>query len=134
MFGENTRVLIVDDMMTMRKIVINGLKKLGLKNFLEADDGATAWPILDSAAASGEAIDLIVSDWNMPKMKGIDLLKKVRADDRMKDTPFLMVTAEAEKSAVVMAVQEKVSNYIVKPFTPDALEEKLKQVYKKHHG
>jgi len=133
MFGPDTRVLVVDDMMTMRKIVINGLKKLGLKNTVEAEDGDAAWEVMEKSTSEGQ-IGLIVCDWNMPNMTGLELLKKIRANDKYKDTPFLMVTAEAEQKAVLEAVQEKVSNYIVKPFSPDTLEEKLNGVYKKHFG
>ena len=131
MFGPDTKVLIVDDMMTMRKIVINGLKKLDLKIVVEAEDGVAAWDVMERSDSEGK-IGLIVCDWNMPNMTGIEFLKKVRASDKYQDTPFLMVTAEAEQKAVLEAVQEKVSNYIVKPFSPDTLAEKLSIVYKKH--
>lgn len=134
MFKPETKILVVDDMMTMRKIVINGLKKIGFTSFMEADDGETAWPKVEEEAQKGAPFGLIISDWNMPKMKGIDLLRKVRATETVKGTPFLMVTAEAEQSAILEAVQAKVSNYIVKPFSPDVLEEKIKIVYKKHFG
>ncbi len=120
----NMRVLIVDDFATMRRIVKNILSQLGFKNFIEADDGSTAWEILQK-----EPVDFIVSDWNMPKMAGIDLLKKVRADDRFKDLPFLMVTAEAQKENIVEAVKARVSNYIVKPFTPETLSEKIEKIF-----
>ncbi len=105
-------VLVVDDFSTMRRIVRNVLRELDFKNILEADDGTTAVEILAT-----QKIDLIVSDWNMPKMTGLELLKFVRANDKIKDTPFLMVTAEAQKENIVEAVKAKVSNYIVKPFT-----------------
>ncbi len=120
----NMRVLIVDDFATMRRIVKNILTQLGFKNFIEADDGSSAWDILQK-----EPVDFIVSDWNMPKMSGIELLKKVRNDDRFKDLPFLMVTAEAQKENIVEAVKARVSNYIVKPFTPETLSEKIEKIF-----
>jgi len=119
------RVLVVDDFATMRRILKNILKQLDFKNLVEADDGTTAWEVLE-----GQEIDLIISDWNMPKMSGIDLLKKVRASDKYKTTPFLMVTAEAQKQNVIEAVQAGVSNYVVKPFTAEAIFEKLDKILK----
>ncbi len=120
----NMTVMIVDDFATMRRIVKNILTQLGFKNFVEADDGSVAWEMLQKNPA-----DFIVSDWNMPKMTGIELLKKVRADDNLKDIPFLMVTAEAQKENIVEAVKAKVSNYIVKPFTPETLGEKIEKIF-----
>ena len=119
------RVLVVDDFATMRRILKNILKQLDFKNLVEADDGTTAWEVLE-----GQDIDLIISDWNMPKMSGIDLLKKVRASDKYKKIPFLMVTAEAQKQNVLEAVQAGVSNYVVKPFTAEAIFEKLDKILK----
>ncbi len=129
MFAADTKILVVDDMMTMRKIVKKTLMEMGYKNLTEADDGETAWPLIEAAAATGEAFQLILSDWNMPKLKGIDLLRKVRALEAVKTTPFLLLTAESEKSQVVEAIKAGVSNYVTKPFTPDTLREKLKAVY-----
>ncbi len=120
----NMKVMIVDDFATMRRIVKNILTQLGFKNFVEADDGSVAWEMLQK-----EAADFIVSDWNMPKMTGIELLKKVRADENLKDIPFLMVTAEAQKENIVEAVKARVSNYIVKPFTPETLGEKIEKIF-----
>jgi two-component system chemotaxis response regulator CheY len=117
-------VLIVDDFATMRRIVKNILTQLGFKSFIEADDGSVAWEILQK-----EPVDFVVSDWNMPNMTGIELLKKVRADERFKDLPFLMVTAEAQKDNIVEAVKARVSNYIVKPFTPETLSEKIEKIF-----
>ncbi|OGR13339.1 MAG: histidine kinase [Desulfobacterales bacterium RIFOXYA12_FULL_46_15] len=119
------KVLIVDDFATMRRILKNILKQLGFKNLVEADDGTSAWEILQ-----GQSIDLIISDWNMPKMTGLELLKKVRASDNHKRTPFLMVTAEAQKQNVIEAVQAGVSNYVVKPFTAEAISDKLEKILK----
>jgi two-component system chemotaxis response regulator CheY len=120
----NMKVLIVDDFATMRKIVKNILTQLGFKTFLEADDGSVAWEMLQK-----EDVDFIVSDWNMPKMTGIELLKKVRSEYKNPDIPFLMVTAEAQKENIVEAVKARVSNYIVKPFTPETLGEKIEKIF-----
>jgi len=116
-------VLVVDDFSTMRRIVRNVLRELDFKNILEADDGTTAVDVLQS-----HKVDLIVSDWNMPKMTGLELLKFVRSNDKTKDIPFLMVTAEAQKENIVEAIKAKVSNYIVKPFTASTLAEKLAKI------
>jgi two-component system, chemotaxis family, chemotaxis protein CheY len=117
------KVLVVDDFATMRRIVKNVLKQIGFTNITEADDGTTALEQLKSGS-----FDLIISDWNMPKMTGLDLLKTVRGMDEYKNIPFLMVTAEAQKQNVVEAVQAGVSNYVVKPFTADQLTEKLEKI------
>ncbi|NWH03489.1 response regulator [Desulfobacter latus] len=119
------KILIIDDFATMRRILKNILKQLGFKNLVEADDGTTALSVLES-----QKIDLIISDWNMPKMTGLELLKKVRASSEYKKTPFLMVTAEAQKQNVIEAVQAGVSNYVVKPFTAEAISDKLKKILK----
>ena len=120
----NIKILIVDDFATMRKIIRNILTQLGFKNILEADDGTTALEILKK-----EKVDLIISDWNMPKMSGIELLKAVRSDENLKDIPFVMVTAEAQKENILEAIKYKVNQYIVKPFTPETLKEKLEKVF-----
>lgn len=115
--------LVVDDFSTMRRIVKNILRDLEFKNVLEAEDGTTAVQILSS-----QKVDLVVSDWNMPKMSGIELLKYVRSNDNLKELPFLMITAEAQKENIIEAVKAKVSNYIVKPFTAATLGEKLAKI------
>jgi len=120
----NIKILIVDDFSTMRKIIRNILTQLGFKNILEADDGTTALEILKK-----EKVDLIISDWNMPKMSGLELLKAVRSDENLKDIPFVMVTAEAQKENILEAIKYKVNQYIVKPFTPETLKEKLEKVF-----
>jgi two-component system chemotaxis response regulator CheY len=122
----NMNVLVVDDFATMRRIIKNVLKQIGFANILEADDGTTALAVLKK-----NEVDLIISDWNMPKMTGLDLLKNVRGEESTKNIPFLMVTAEAQKDNVLEAVQAGVSNYVVKPFTADAIKEKLTQVFAK---
>jgi len=116
-------VLVVDDFATMRRIVKGVLKELGFKNIVEADDGSSALQELKK-----DDFGLIVSDWNMPKITGLDLLKAIRADDKYKNIPFIMVTAEGQKDNVVEAIKAGVSNYVVKPFTPDTLKEKLEKV------
>ena len=123
MFNLKIKVLVVDDFPTMRRIVKNLLKQLGFENIDEAEDGAQA---LGKLKAGG--FGLVVSDWNMPVMEGIDLLKHVRADDSLKMIPFLMVTAEAEKDKVITAIKAGVDNYVVKPFTAEVLKEKLEKI------
>jgi two-component system, chemotaxis family, chemotaxis protein CheY len=132
MFPPNTKVLVVDDFKTMRKIVINSLSQIKITDVTEADDGATGLPLVEAAAAEGKPFGLIISDWNMPVLQGIEFLKKVRANPATKDTPFVLLTAEAEQKNVIEAVQAGVSNYIVKPFAPNVFAEKLLVVYKKH--
>ena len=117
-------ILVVDDFATMRRIVKNILKQLGYENILEADDGASALEVLKR-----EKIQFIISDWNMPQMSGIELLKTVRATEAWKDLPFLMVTAEGQKENVIEAVKNRVNNYIVKPFTPETLMEKINKIF-----
>ena len=128
-FDPSMKTIVIDDMMTMRKIIMKMLKQLGFTNLTEADDGATAWPLIEEAAAKGEPFDFIVSDWNMPKMSGLDLLIKIRETEGIKTTPFLMVTAEAEQSNVVKVVKAGVSNFVVKPFKPDTLKEKIEKIF-----
>jgi len=118
------KVLVVDDFATMRRIVKGVLKQLGFSDIIEAEDGSLALEELKK-----EKVGLIVSDWNMPNMTGLDLLKAVRGDDSLKSIPFIMVTAEGQKENVVEAVKCGVSNYIVKPFTPETFNEKLQKVF-----
>jgi two-component system chemotaxis response regulator CheY len=120
------KILIVDDFATMRRIMKNILKQIGFSNIIEADDGTTALEELKKTS-----VDLIISDWNMPKMTGLDLLKQVRSMDDLKAVPFLMVTAEAQKQNVIDAVQAGVTNYVVKPFTAEAISEKLEKIFGK---
>ena len=121
---QNIKILVVDDFSTMRRINKNLLRQLGYSNIVEADDGTTALQKLQD-----EKIDFVVSDWNMPKMTGLELLKSVRADEKLKDIPFLMVTAESEKDRVIEAVKAGVNNYVVKPFTAETLKEKISKVF-----
>jgi|TARA_Y100001960_G_C14655365_1_gene818055 two-component system chemotaxis response regulator CheY len=120
---KNMRILVVDDFPTMRRIVINLLKQLGFSNVVEASDGKEALEKVRS-----DKIDLVVSDWNMPNMTGIDFLKELRADEKFKALPFIMVTAEGKKENVIAAVHAGVSNYVVKPFNAATLKEKLIKV------
>ena len=117
------RVLVVDDFATMRKVIRNLLKQIGYENVVEAENGQVAMRTLKS-----QKVDFIISDWNMPTMSGLELLKAVRGDEELTKTPFLMVTAEALKENVVEAVKSGVNNYIVKPFTAEVLEEKIKKI------
>jgi len=123
-YDKNMKVLIVDDFSTMRRILKNILRQIGFNNIIEADDGATAVGILER-----ERVDFIISDWNMPQMTGIELLRHVRQTEELKETPFLMVTAEAKQENIIEAVKAKVSNYIVKPFTADTLNEKIEKSF-----
>ncbi len=126
MADTNIKILVVDDFATMRKIIRNLLKELGYTNVDEAEDGAQALEKL-----KGGGFDFVITDWNMPNMPGIELLKAIRQTDGIKDMPILMVTAEAEKDKVVAAVQAKVNNYVVKPFTAAVLKEKIDAIFEK---
>ncbi len=125
MINFGMKVLVVDDFSTMRRIVKNTLRQIGFTNIEEAEDGQRAYDRLIV-----ERFDFVVSDWNMPNMTGIDLLRKVRATPQIKDIPFLMVTAEAKQENIVEAIKAGVSNYIVKPFTVATLDEKVKKIFK----
>ena len=129
MFASSTKILIIDDMATMRKIVRKHLASLGFENVTDADDGATAWPLIEEAHGSGEPYELIISDWNMPQLSGLELLKKCRADERFAADPFILLTAEAEKDQILEAIKAGVSQYITKPFKPDTLKEKMIATY-----
>jgi len=120
----NMKVLVVDDFATMRRILRNILKQLGFTNISEADDGKTALKELQK-----EKFDLVLCDWNMPEMSGLELLTAIRSDDQLKDLAFVMVTAEAQKENIVTAVKAGVNNYIVKPFTAETVSEKLNKVF-----
>ncbi len=123
------KILVVDDMATMRKIIKNMLTQIGFTNLTEADDGEPAWQMIQEAHKAGAPYEFIVSDWNMPKMSGLDLLKNIRATPEFKHLPFLMITAEAEQSNVVIAVKAGVSNFIVKPFSAQVLKEKISKIF-----
>jgi len=121
----NMKILVVDDMVTMRRIVKNILKQLGFAIVDEAENGQEALQKLRL-----DTYGFVVSDWNMPVMTGIDMLRAIRADEMLKTTPVLMVTAEAQQSNLIEAVQAGVSNYIVKPFTAETLQEKITKIFK----
>ncbi|HET6675564.1 MAG TPA: chemotaxis response regulator CheY [Nitrospiraceae bacterium] len=121
----NMKVLVVDDMSTMRRIVKNILKQLGFTNLEEAENGQDALGKLNA-----DNYGFVVSDWNMPVMMGIDLLRAIRADEKLKHIPVLMVTAEAQKENLMEAIQAGVSNYIVKPFTAETMQEKINKIFK----
>ena len=121
----NMKILVVDDMSTMRRIVKNIMKQLGFANVEEAENGQDA---LDKLRV--ESFGFVISDWNMPVMTGIDLLRAIRADEKLKAIPVLMVTAEAQKENLIEAIQAGVSNYIVKPFTAEVLQEKMNKIFK----
>lgn len=131
MFDLKTRVLIADDMLTMRKLVGKVCKEIGFTDITEAADGAKAWEAITNA---NPPIGLVISDWNMPNSSGIDLCKRLRSDSRFSAIPFLMVTAEAEQHQIVEAVKAGVSNYVIKPFTADTLKAKLEIIHKKMVG
>ena len=123
---KNMKILVVDDFSTMRRIIKNLLRDLGFNNTSEADDGSTALPILQSGN-----FDFLITDWNMPGMQGIDLLKAVRSDDKLVKLPVLMVTAESKRDQIVEAAQAGVNGYIVKPFTAVTLKEKIEKIFER---
>ncbi|MDY7002078.1 MAG: response regulator [Thermodesulfobacteriota bacterium] len=124
--SKDIKILVVDDFQSMRSLIKNILRKLGFNKTYEANDGTVAWTTLNE-----EEIDLVISDWNMPQMKGIDLLRKVRAAEEFEDLPFLMVTAEGLKENVLEALKAGVSGYIVKPFSSEALKDKIDKIFAK---
>ncbi len=123
---KNMKILVVDDFSTMRRIIKNLLRDLGFNNTSEADDGSTALPILQNGN-----FDFLVTDWNMPGMQGIDLLKAVRSDPKLAKLPVLMVTAESKRDQIVEAAQAGVNGYIVKPFTAVTLKEKIEKIFER---
>lgn len=122
--GRTLKLLVVDDSSTMRRIIKNTLSRLGYEDVLEGEDGLQGWSVLDANADIG----MLITDWNMPEMNGLELVKKVRADSRFSDLPIIMVTTEGGKAEVITALKAGVNNYIVKPFTPQVLKEKLAAV------
>lgn len=124
--NKNMKILIVDDFSTMRRIVKNLLRDLGFNETSEADDGQTALPMLQTGD-----FDFLITDWNMPGMDGLELLKNVRSDDNLKDMPVLMVTAEAKREQIIVAAQAGVNGYVVKPFTAVTLKEKIEKIFER---
>ncbi len=123
---KNIKILIVDDFSTMRRIIKNLLRDLGYNNTYEADDGATALPMLESGD-----FQFVITDWNMPIMQGIDLLREIRKSSKLKAMPVLMVTAEAKRDQIIEAAKAGVNGYIVKPFTAATLKEKLDKIFER---
>lgn len=128
-FDTKMKILIVDDMQTMRKILKNMLIKMGCEDVHEAADGIPALEMIKEAEKAGQPFMFIMSDWNMPGMSGLDLLKNLRADEKFKKLPFLMITAEGEQSNVITAVKAGVSNFVVKPFSINILQEKINKIF-----
>ena len=123
---KNMKILVVDDFSTMRRIIKNLLRDLGFTNVQEADDGITALPMLQAGD-----FDFLVSDWNMPGMTGIDLLRAVRADPQLASLPVLLVTAESKREQIVEAAEAGVNGYVVKPFTAGTLQEKISKIFER---
>ncbi len=132
MFDPETRFLVVDDFKTMRSIVKRTLEAAGFRNHGEAEDGAKGFEALVQGYETQRPYSCVICDWNMPNLTGLELLRKVRADARFKTLPFMLVTAENEQSQVIEAAKAGVSNYVVKPFSPEEFNNKLKLVYNKH--
>ena len=134
MFPPESKFIVIDDFATMRKIIKKVLSELGYNNIDEADDGAKALPMIQQSASSGQPYNCIISDWNMPVMQGIDLLKACKSDNALKSIPFMLVTAEGEQKQIIEAAKAGVSDYVVKPFNAQTLKEKLQKVYDRHYG
>ena len=128
MFDPKTKILVIDDMMTMRKIVGKVCRDLGFTDITEAADGALGWQAINGA---NPPFGIVISDWNMPNCTGVELLKRVRGDKRYANLPFLLVTAESEKHQIVEALSLGVSSYIIKPFNPDTIKTKLAEAHQK---
>lgn len=118
------KLLVVDDSSTMRRIIKNTLERLGHTDILEAEHGVEAWDLL----SQNDDVKVVITDWNMPEMNGLELVKKIRAEQKYEDMPIIMVTTEGGKAEVITALKSGVNNYIVKPFTPQVLKEKLEDV------
>lgn len=133
MFPSGTKILIVDDMSQIRESVRRILKDLKLTLLTEAENGQKGWDLLVEQKQAGNPFDLVISDWNMPLLTGFDFLLKVRSDARFATMPFILLTSESEKGLVTQAILAGVSQYIVKPFSPKAMEDKLKSAWQKHN-
>ncbi len=127
--NKNMKILVVDDFSTMRRIVKNQLRELGFSDIVEAEDGSAAFQVLET-----RPIDFVVTDWNMPGVTGLELLKKIRADERFKALPVLMVTAEAKREQIVEAAQSGVNGYVVKPFNAVTLQGKIERIFERLGG
>ncbi|MEK6705336.1 MAG: response regulator [Bdellovibrionota bacterium] len=133
MFPAETVVLVIDDMISMRKTLTNIIKDFGLTKVTEAQNGLEALSILNNNYKAGNPVGLVLCDWHMPEMSGLDLLKSIRERDEFKALPFLMITAENDKSKIIEAIKCGVSNYMVKPFSPSDVKAKLTEIWKKHN-
>ncbi|MDZ4660723.1 MAG: response regulator [Pseudomonadota bacterium] len=131
MFAKEAKILIVDDMTSIRDLVRVSLNKLGYENITEAQDGMQALEMIKSQKKLGRQYDLVLCDWNMPRMMGIDLLKTVRRDPEWEFLPFILVTTESEKINILEAIASGVSDYIVKPFSVTVLQNKMASVHKR---
>lgn len=134
MFPLETKILIVDDMPAIRDLLKGQLKAMGYKMIHDFPDGETAKLFLVDSFASGAPVQLVISDWNMPKLTGLELLKQVRASKHMINLPFILLTSESERDQVTEAILSGVSQYVVKPFTAKMIEEKMKSAWQKHHA
>lgn len=133
MFPVDTKFMVVDDFATMRKFIKKVLGELGYTNIEEAEDGRAALPILQTACAENQPFQLIISDWSMPGMSGIELLRACKSDPHLKAVPFILITAESDQKNILEAAKAKVSDYVVKPFNAATLKEKLEKIYGKQH-
>ncbi len=133
MFPPDTRILVIDDMPTIRDLVKNQLKNMGFKYILEAGDGEAGLTTLVKSLGANSPIELVICDWNMPKLTGLELLKQVRGMPDWADLPFILLTSESERDQVTEAILAGVSQYMVKPFAPKTFEDKLKTAWAKHH-
>ena len=122
------KILVADDSSTMRRIIKNTLNRIGYDDILEGNDGVEAWDLIDS----NPDCDIVLTDWNMPNMNGLQLVQKIRADERFQEIPIVMITTEGGKTEVVTALKAGVNNYIVKPFTPQVLKQKLEDLFATH--
>ncbi len=133
MFPIETRILVIDDMPSIRDLVKNHLKAMGYKNLIEAGDGEQGHRMLVQEKGAGKPVQLVISDWNMPVMNGLDLLKMLRKTPEWQNLPFVILTSEAEREQVTEAILAGVSQYVVKPFAGKIFEDKLKAAWQKHN-
>ena len=131
MSNNNARIMIVDDMVTMRKLIINICGEIGYTDIIEAGDGTQAWDLIQNSSPS---VSLVISDLTMQKGSGIDLIKRIRSDSRFQSLPFLIMITEGEKDQLGLAVKSGVDHYITKPFTAPVLKAKLQEIYEKRGG
>jgi two-component system chemotaxis response regulator CheY len=127
----NIKILVVDDISSMRQIIKGELAEIGFTNVTQADNGTKAWSMIESSYHAGAPFEFIISDWNMPELSGLELLKKIRSNPDLEKTPFLMVTAENEQGNVIMAINHGVNNFIVKPFSAEILKDKISRIFKR---